>query len=173
MKLLKLFFIIFLLFTSTANIFSLDIVNIWRHSEIADKNSLFCDFCIPPLVFDDFQFNILPVEIRLEYFPPVPLPFSLGLFVITPNPNLKHFGARLAYHFDFLNSLTDFYLVYSHNFGWLRNDLLLEYNDTPVDLLFYDIRIGVRHFFNDFVGIALESGYHFESIIVMLSIKLN
>jgi len=172
MKSLKSFIFI-ILFFQLFPVSALDLVNIWRHSEIAGKNSVFCDIAISPVNFEDLEVNLLPVDIRFEYFPPFPLPFSVGLFFITPYPNLKHFGARFAYHFDLFDPVTDFYFVYSYNFGYILNDVLVEYNDTPVELLMYDFRIGVRRFFNNYLGLAVESGYHFESIIIMLSIKIN
>jgi hypothetical protein len=173
MKYLLSFFFSSFLLLSAANLSSLDLINVWRHSEIAEKNSVFCDIGLSPVLFDDLKLNILPVDIRIEYLPPIPLPFSLGLFFKTPNPNLKSFGARLAYHFDLFDSFTDLYIVYSYDFGYLRNDLLIEYNDTPVDLLLYDFRIGVRRFFDSWFGISVETGFHFESVIFLLSIKIN
>lgn len=124
-------------------------------------------------MFDDLQLNFLPVDVRIEYLPPLPLPIAVGVFMKTPHPNLKSFGFRIAYHFDVFDPLTDFYFVYSHDFGYLRNDLLIEYNDTPVDFYKYDFRIGVRRFFDSLFALALETGFHFESIILMLSIKIN
>jgi len=168
----KFLFILFLL-SVTVSLHAFDIYNFWRHSEIADKNSVFADAALAPLSFIDFDFPILPVELRLEYMPPFPLPFSAGVFIKTPNPNFKSFGARIGYHLDLLDSLTDFYFVYSFDFGFLLNDLLIEYNDTPVEIRYYDFRLGVRRFFGSLIGIAVESGYKFESIIFMLSIKLN
>jgi len=151
---------------------SLDLINVWRHSEIADKNSVFFDLAAAPFLFEDFKPEVIPMELRLEYFPPFPLPFAVGLFFKTPNPNLRSFGVRASYHFDVFDPYTDLYFVYSHDFGYLRNDLLLEYNDVPVDPFYYDFRVGVRRFFG-FLGLSLETGFHFESIIVMLSIKIN
>jgi hypothetical protein len=151
----------------------MDLINVWRHSEIAGKNSVFCDIGLSPIMFDDLQLNVLPVDLRAEFFPPIPIPFAFGIFMKTPNPNLKSFGLRIAYHFDVLDSVTDLYAVYSHDFGYLRNELLIQYNDTPVEEYKYDFRIGVRRFFDSWIGLAVETGFHFESIIIMLSIKIN
>jgi len=171
----KLFlFILFSLFLfSAAGLYCLDTVNIWRHSEIAGKNSVFCDVGVAPILFDDLQFNVMPIEIKLEYLPPIPFPLAVGVFMKTPNPNLKSYGFRLAYHFDTYDSLTDLYFVYNHDLGYLRNDLYIEYNDTPVEFYKYDFRIGVRRFFDAWFGLAIETGFHFESIILMLSLKIN
>jgi len=150
----------------------MDLINIWRHSEIAGKNSVFCDIAASPFLFDEFSSDIIPVELRLEYFPPLPLPFAVGIFFKTPNPNLRSFGLRASYHFDVFDSFTDLYFVYSYDFGYLRNDLLIEYGDVPADILYYDFRVGLRRFFGWF-GLSLETGFHFESLIIMLSIKIN
>ena len=153
-------------------LYSMDLLNVWRHSEIAEKNSVFCDIALAPFFFDGFQLNFLPIELRIEYLPPMPLPFSVGLFFKTPNPNLKSFGVRAAYHFDVFDPCTDLYVAYSHDFGYLRNDLLKQYNDAPVDCFYYDFRVGLRRFFG-WLGLSLETGFHFESVILMLSIKIN
>ena len=170
---MKKHFLVLFLFSFTASLHAFDIMNIWRHSEIAGKNSVFADIAVAPLVFDDFDFPVLPLDLRIEYLPPVPVPLSVGVFLKTPNPNLKSFGVRLGYHFDLLDSFTDFYFVYSFDFGFLLNELLEEHNDTPADIHYYDFRLGVRRFFGSFIGIAVETGFKFESIIFMLSIKIN
>jgi len=176
MKLFKLFLASSILFFAAASSPAFEAMNVWRHSEIAGKNSVFCDIGLSPFFFEGFdlsEYSVLPVDIRIEYFPPFPLPFSLGAFFKTPNPNLKSFGLRGAYHFDLLDDVTDFYVVYSFDFGFLRNDLLIEYNDSPAEKQFYDFRIGVRRFFGQWFGLVIETGFHFESLIVLLSIKIN
>jgi hypothetical protein len=50
---------------------------------------------------------------------------------------------------------------------------LKKYNDTTVDINYYDFRVGVRRFFGYRFGLALETGFKFESILVMFSIKIN
>jgi hypothetical protein len=160
-----------LIFPAALN--ALEVMNVWRHSEIAGKNSLFCDIGIAPLFFNGSDFQIFPADIRIEYLPPLPLPFSFGVFFKTPHPNMKSFGLRTAYHFDLLDDLTDLYFVYSFDFGFLRNDLLLEYNDTTADKHLYDFRVGIRRFFGQWFGLVVETGFHFESVIFLLSIKIN
>jgi len=174
--LFKLFFFSFLSAFFAAPLPALEVMNIWRHSEIAGKNSVFCDIGLAPFVFKDFDFaeiNALPLDIRIEYLPPLPLPFSLGVFFKTPYPNLKSFGFRGAYHFDLLDDVTDLYVVYSFDLGFLRNDLLVEFDDTPVEKYRYDFRIGLRRFFGQWFGLVIETGFHFESLIILLSIKIN
>jgi hypothetical protein len=173
MKSFKIFFLISLFSLFTADCFSLDLINIWRHSEIAGKNSVFCDVGLAPVMLDDISLDFLPVDIRIEYLLPLPLPLSFAVFLKTPYPNLKSFGLRAAYHFDLLDSFTDFYVVYSYDFGYLRNGLLIQYNDVPAAFLLYDFRIGVRRFFDSWFGLSLETGFHFESVILLLSIKIN
>jgi len=161
------------LFFSVARLPALESMNIWRHSEIAGKNSIFCDIGLAPLTFDNLDFPILPADIRLEYLPPLPLPFSLGVFFKTPHPNFKSFGLRSAYHLDLLDDVTDLYFVYSFDFGFLRNDLLIEYDDTPVEKHLYDFRVGIRRFFGQWLGLVIETGFKFESVIFLLSMKIN
>jgi hypothetical protein len=146
----------------------------WRHSETAGKNSLFADIGLAPLAFskDGLDFPFLPLDLRLEYLPPLPLPFSFGLFLKTPDPNLKSFGARLAYHFDLDVPKLDLYAAYVFDFGFIRNDVLIEYNDDPVDAHYYDFRVGVRYFFGRYIGIAVESDFKAGGVIFMVSAKI-
>jgi len=148
-------------------------LDLWRHPEIAEKNSVFADAGLAPLVFDGLEFPVLPLELRVDYLPPLPLPFSVGLFFKTPHPNLKSFGTRAAYHIDLRNSKTDLYIAYVFDCGFIRNDILLEYNDEPVKIRHYDFRAGVRYFFGRFAGIAVESDFKAGGIILLLSAKIN
>jgi len=173
MKYFRFIILSFLFLSASTALYALDLVNIFRHSVVAGKNSVFVDVGLAPLDFENWDFPIVPIDIRLEYMLPLPLPFSAGFFLKMPNPNLKSFGTRLSYHFDLLDDFTDFYVVYSYDFGYFRNDILLEYNDTEVEPLYYDFRLGIRRFFNRWVGIAIESGPKFQSIIFMLSVKIN
>jgi hypothetical protein len=132
-------------------------------------------------VFNDIEFNVLPLDVRIEYMLPAPLPFSFGLFMKTPysaegeariRPNFKSFGARAAYHFNILGPATDFYLVYSFDFGFLRKNILEEYDDDYVPVRWYDFRFGARHFFNSRLGLALETGFKFQELILLVSFKI-
>jgi hypothetical protein len=147
-------------------------MSIFLHSEIAGKNSVFTDVGIAPLVFKDLQFTVLPLDARVEYMLPVPLPVSFALFLKTPYPNFKSFGARIGYHFNLLDRLTDFYAVYSYDFGFLRKDILEEYSDTSVPIHWYDFRFGVRRFFKSRYGVAVETGFKFQDIIFLVTIKV-
>jgi len=146
-------------------------LNFFFHSELAGKNSIFIDVGPAPLTFKDLSFPILPLDLRLEYLPPLPLPFSAGIFMKTPNPNLKSFGTRIGYHFNVFD-IADLFLVYYHDFGYIRNKKLVEYNDSPVPYIFFDFRFGARYLFRKRVGVALESGYKFQDIAFLLSIKI-
>jgi len=171
MKTLKIVFLTSFIFIS-ANLYSFDFLTIFLHSEIAGKNSVFADVGLAPFVFKDLQFSILPLDVRVEYMLPVPLPVSFGLFMKTPYPNLKSFGTRIGYHFNVLDRLTDFYAVYSYDFGFLRKDVLEEYNDTSVPVHWYDFRFGVRHFFKSRFGAAVETGFKFQDVVFLVSIKV-
>jgi len=152
---------------------ALEVINIWRHPEIANKNAVFVDVGIAPLMLEAFETNVLPLEIRADWLPPLPLPFFFGVFLKTPYPNLKSFGTRIGYHLDLYSPLTDLYFVYCFDFGFTRNSLLLEYNDAPAPVNYYDFRLGIRQFFGSWFGVAVETGFKFESIVIMLSLKIN
>jgi len=167
----KILVIIVLLILFVQPLYSFDIMSLWRHPEIAEKNAIFADIGVTIRLIDP-EFNILPFDIRIDYMLPLPLPFSAGLFLVTPNPNLKTFGYRIGYHFDVRDPRLDVFFIYSFDFGFIRNDLLIEYNDTPVTPNYYDFRIGVRRFFGT-LGVCVETGFKLESIIFLLSVKIN
>jgi len=167
-----IFLLLLFLISAPAALYSFDMVNLWRHSEIAGKNSVFVDASVTELEFENFNWTFLPVNFRLDYMLPLPLPFSLGVFMKTPYPNLKNFGCRLAYHVDMDDPFLDIYFVYEFDLGFVRNDVLLEYNDSEVPLNYYDFRIGLRRFFGSFFGFSIETGFKFESVILSLSVKL-
>lgn len=177
MKRKYLLLLLLFLFIFVSNIYSYNILNIYRHPEIAEKNSIFIDIGIN-LDFDaldkwDIKFQ--PIEFRIDYMIPFPLPIFFGIFMKTPNPNLNSFGYRVGYHFDLNNPSTDFYFFYTYDFGYLRNDLLIEYNDEPVEKFLYDFRFGIRKFFgrNALVGLCLETGFQLKSIVILISVKVN
>jgi len=147
-------------------------LNLWRHPEIAEKNSLFADAGLAPLLFNGLKFPILPLELRLDYLLPLPLPFSVGIFLRTPHPNLNSFGTRAAFHIDIGDDKTDFYFVHVFDYGFIRNDILIKYNDDPVQIHYYDFRAGVRRFFGPRLGLSLESDFKVGGIILLLSTKL-
>jgi len=174
----KILFFTASLFFTAPRLAALDGVNLWRHPEIAEKNAVFLDVGLAPLPlenfldsFDDFKF--LPLDIRADFLPPLSLPFSFGIFLRTPYPNLKHFGLRAAYHFDLRSPRADLYIVYVFDFGFLRNKILAEYNDSPVGVNYFDFRVGIRYFFGSLIGLAAETGFKAESVVFSLSIKIN
>jgi hypothetical protein len=171
MKRLKFIFLSAFIFTS-ASLFSFDFLAVFLHSEIAPKNSVFADAGPAPLVFAGLEFNVLPLDIRVEYMLPTPLPFSLGVFLKTPYPNLNSFGTRIGYHLNLFDLLTDFYFVYSFDFGFLRNDALKFNDDDVVDIHWYDFRFGARHFFTKHFGAAVETGFKFKDVIFLISFKI-
>jgi hypothetical protein len=171
MKRLLFVFLLSFIFIS-ANLFSFDLLSVFLHSEIAPKNALFADAGLPPLVFKDLEFSALPLDIRIEYMLPLPVPLSFGLFLKTPNPNFKSFGARIGYHLNVLDPSTDFYVVYSYDFGFLRKDILEKYGDTAVPVHWYDFRFGARHYFKSRFGVAVETGFKFQDVILLVSIKV-
>ena len=168
---IKIIFLTSFIFIS-ANLFSFDFLTVFQHSEIAGKNSIFADVGLAPFVFEDMVFNVLPLDLRLEYMLPVPLPVSFGLFMKTPNPNFKSFGARIGYHFNLFDRFTDIFIIYSYDFGFLRKDILEEYNDTSVPIHWYDFRFGARHFFRSRYGAAVETGFKFQDIVFLVTIKI-
>ena len=145
-----------------------------RNPEIAGKGSLFIDIGPSPLPFaDPGSFVGLPLEFRADWLLPFGPPLSVGAFLVTPFPNLKHFGTRLAWHVDLDAPKLDLYLLYVFDFGFLRNETLEAYNDTPVPLRMFDFRIGVRRVFGDFLGLGVETAYHLRGLHFLLSMKFK
>ena len=170
MKTVKIIFLTLFIFVS-GNLSAFDFVRIFLHSEIADKNSVFADVGLAPLVFKELEFPVLPLDIRIEYMLPLPFPLSAGVFLKTPNPNFKSFGTRIGYHFNILEQ-ADFYVVYSYDFGFLRKNILEKYNDTSVPVHWYDFRFGAKYFFKSRYGAAVETGFKFQDIIFLVSVKV-
>jgi len=157
-----------------ASALDLPALDLWRYPQAAEKHSIFIDAAIAPLSFTHLSsYNVFPLEFRIDYMLPVGLPFSAGLFMKTPHPNLKHFGTRLGYHFDVRNPKTDLYVLYVFDFGFLRNDVLKEYNDIPAPLHFFDFRLGVRRMFGSWFCVAAETDFKVLGIVFLLSFKVN
>ena len=153
-------------------------LSLWRYPEAADKNALFVDVAASPLSFKDIDsFSLFPLEIRMDYVLPVGLPVSVGAFMRLPDPNsspnLKSFGARLAYHFDILDSKTDLYVAYCFDFGFIRNDILAQHNDTPASTHYYDFRLGARRLLGSWFCLSVETDFKVFGLVFALSIKLN
>jgi hypothetical protein len=166
MKKLSAFFVILFI---TAKLFSLDL---WRNPEAAETGSVFTDVRFAVIHLTD-GFYIPPAEAGIDYLAPFPLPLSLGAFIKTPDPNLKEFGVRAAYHIDVRDKKTDLYFLYVFDFGFLRNDILAEYGDEEQEIRYYDFRAGVRRLFGKYTALTVESGYKFREIIFGLSLKIN
>ncbi|MDR1107116.1 MAG: hypothetical protein LBL44_12230 [Treponema sp.] len=152
---------------------SLPALDVWTHPEAAEKNSLFLDVHFSSLAFESgFAIGIDTLEFHLDYMPPIPLPFSLGVYLKAPNPNLKNFGARLGYHFDVADRKTDIYFFYAFDFGFLRNSLLAEHGDEEQPLRLYDFRAGVRRVFNRYFCMVLETDYKISGVLFGVAIKI-
>jgi hypothetical protein len=95
----------------------------------------------------------------------------VGVFLKTPDPNLRHFGVRLGYHINLDEPNLDVYALYVFDLGFLRNDTLIEHNDEPVEMLLYDFRAGIRYRFATFC-IFIETGFKMQSINFGISLKL-
>jgi len=163
--------ILIFLFFITYNLYS---INFWQNPEAADKHSIFVDIAFSKISFSDGFHIGLPLEIRMDYVLPVPLPLSLGLYFESPNPNLKHFGLRASYHLDILeDEKTDFYFSYVFDFGFVRKKKLLEFNDTVPDIIWYDFRFGVRRLFGNYFCLTLETGYKIWALLIMASVKMH
>jgi hypothetical protein len=142
------------------------------HPEAAEKNSLFLDVHIAGLSFNDgFAAGLDTLLIRCDYLLPVDLPFSFGAYFKAPNPNLKSFGFRLAYHIDIDNSKTGLYVLYAFDLGFLRNSLLEAYGDETQEVHYYDFRAGVRRLFGKYFCLSLETAYKLSGITVGISVK--
>jgi hypothetical protein len=151
---------------------ALNAFDLWRRPEIADAHAVFADVGIP-FMFDNFEINLLPINIRVDYMPPLPLPLSVGVFFDTPYQNLKSFGIRVGYHIDTRSPRTDIYLLYSFNTGFILTGVLDHYNDTPAPTHFFDFRAGFRYFFTSWLGLSVETGFKLQSVVVSFSIKIN
>jgi len=113
------------------------------------------------------------LDIRITYMLPAIAPLSFGVFAVTPDPNIRFFGVRAGYHFDLGNPGLDVYFLYSFNFGWILNDILIYLNDDPVPVNLFDFRVGFRYFFNGWLGINAELDFNFTRLLLSIAVKLN
>ena len=165
------FCILFVLLSTPAFSF----IDIWRHPEMAQRNSLFInakffDVNFEPAIENMF-FISLP-QFSVDYMLPLPLPFSAGLFFRTPSPNLNSFGVRLGYHINIRDARTNLYVLYIFDGGFLRNDTLREHGDEEMPVYFYDFRVGIRRMFGSFVCLMLETTFKLRGITIGVSAKL-
>jgi hypothetical protein len=148
-------------------------LSLWRFPEAADKNALFLDAAPAALSFQNgFVFSQGDIEFRADYVLPLFLPLSVGAYFRVPDPNLKSFGARAAWHFDTRDPGTDIYFLYVLDLGFLRNGVLAGYNDEKQEQRFYDFRAGVRRLFGKYFCLSLETAYHLSGIVAGVSLKL-
>jgi len=145
-------------------------LEIWRNPEGAEAGRLFVDARFLTAGFDGSFAAVLP-ELGADWLLPVPLPLSAGVFMATPDPNLKSFGLRAGWHIDLFDERTDLYVFYVMDLGFVRNALLEEYGDTPAEAKWYDFRVGVRRLMGRFC-LTIESAYKFAGIRAGISIAL-
>ena len=166
---MKAFFFVFYFAAAAA---ALPAFDLWQHPEAAERNSLFASASGPALsISGGFELQLAP-QFSLDYMLPVRYPFSLGAFFKTPSPNLKSFGARIAYHINLDEARTNAYFLYVFDFGFIRNDLLARYDDERQPFRFFDFRFGLRRRINHFLFIQIESDFQFQGIVLGLSAKL-
>lgn len=146
-------------------------LDLWRYPEMAAKHALFIGGFAADLSFTK-GFSVPPPEWYVDYLLPFGLPFSLGAYLVTPDPNLTGFGLRAAYHVDLDNDATDLYVLYVFDFGFLRNDILRRYGDRAQEIHFYDFRAGVRRRFGRFICLGIETGFKLQSLRFGLAVKL-
>jgi hypothetical protein len=147
-------------------------LDIWQHPEAAEKNALFLDIRFSAVSFSS-GFDLFYPEFVLEYLPPLFLPFSLGVYVKTPAPNLKSFGFRIGYHVNLGDDKTDLYALYVFECGWLRKDILERYGDAAPPVRHYDFRAGLRRRIGKYLCLSLESDFKFQGVIIGVSLKLH
>jgi hypothetical protein len=165
----KLYKLLFLLLFPFIHLSALDL---WIFPEAAAKNTLFLDIRFASLSPGDGFTTAYP-EYSLDFLLPLPLPCSLGAFIKTPDPNLKSFGLRAAYHITINDPKTDLYALYVFELGFLRKDLLEQYNDTAPPRYYYDFRAGIRYAFGRFFCLSLESAAKFRGIHIGIAVKIH
>jgi hypothetical protein len=160
--------VMILFFALSARLFSL---NLWRHGEAADKNTIFLDAAFAALSYES-GFSAFPPEFRACWMFPFFLPVSIEAFFRTPDPNLKSFGLRAGYHIDTGSPKLDLYFLYVFDFGFLRNDLLEEYGDEKQEIHYWDFRAGLRYLTGSRFAIFLETGFKLREINLGVSLKI-
>jgi hypothetical protein len=147
--------------------------DIWQYPEAAGKNALFLDIRFASLSLEG-DFTALYPEASLDWLPPLFLPFSLGLYIRIPDPNLRSFGFRIGYHINLGgDGKTDLYALYVFECGWLRKTILERYGDSAPPLRWYDFRAGLRRRFGASLCLSLEADHAFRGITIGVSIQLH
>jgi hypothetical protein len=150
---------------------TLPAADLWLYPEAAEESALYAGVFSPSLSFTE-GFSLRPPDLFFDFVLPIGLPFSLGAFMEAPEPNLKHFGFRAAYHINIGDPKTDLFFLYVFDAGFIRNDLLIAYNDTPVDSRYYDFRAGVRRLFGSSAALCIETAYYLSGLRFGLAVKL-
>ena len=163
----KIFVAILFVAIFSSPLFSL---NLWRHGEAADKNTLFFDAAFAALSYESGFSAFLP-EFRAAWILPF-FPVSIGGYFRTPDPNLKSFGLRAGYHIDTGSPKLDLYFLYVFDFGFTRNDLLEEYGDEKQEMRYWDFRAGLRYLTGPRFAMFLETGFKLREIVLGVSLKI-
>jgi hypothetical protein len=146
-------------------------LDLWRNPEAAERFALFAGTTLAGVSFSGgFSHGLR--ELSFD-FVPFRLPLSLGAYFKPPEPNLKIFGVRAAWHIDLRDPKTDLYFLYVFALGFLRNDLLEYYGDETQPLRLYDFRAGVRRLFGKLFCLVIETDYKLQGLNIGLSVKLN
>jgi hypothetical protein len=149
---------------------ALPALDFWQNPEPAEPGTIFFDVRGASLRFKG-GFSFVP-ELGADFLLPVGFPLSAGAYFKMPEPNLKSFGVRAAYHINLGSDITDLYVLYVFDFGFIRNDLLVQYGDEKQEIHFWDFRVGVRRLFGKSIALILETDYKFQGITAGISLKL-
>jgi hypothetical protein len=143
-------------------------LDLWQYPESAEPGTIFIDLKPGAYSFTD-GWETLP-ECGVDLVVPFVFPLSLGVFAQKPDPNLKSFGFRAGYHINPGDEKTDLYILYVFDLGFIRNDLLIEYNDTPRPRRYGDVRIGMRRRIGTYTALIIETTYKFQGVTAGISI---
>jgi hypothetical protein len=162
----RLFFLLLIIPASAA---SLPAVDFWQHPQAAEKNSVFVNALMPSVSFAK-GFSLPPPQIGLDYMLPIPLPFSAGIFLKIPWPDMESFGVRMAYHVNLGDRKTDLYILHVVGFALSKGGPLGRH--TVVTVRFLDFRLGVRYLFGRYVCLLIETDFLFRGVSLGVSLKL-
>ncbi|GMO58563.1 MAG: hypothetical protein Ta2G_18620 [Termitinemataceae bacterium] len=139
--------------------------------EAAEKNSLFFNVKAIGISFTK-GFLLKQQEAGIDYVLPIFIPLSLGAYFRVPDPNLKVFGLRLAYHVNVDVEDLDLYAFYVFDFGFLRNNLLRKYGDEEQEIHYYDFRFGVRYLAGKYFCLMLETDFKLKGLNIGVAVKI-
>jgi hypothetical protein len=165
---MRIFLLCVILFSGPAFLHAVDF---WQHPEAAGENSLFLSAVSPTVTFSgEFAFDLPPPVVSVDWLLPLPLPFSAGLFVNFPAPDLERFGLRLAYHVNLGDRKTDLYILHVSEFALSPSEAVPD--KFVLTLRIFDFRVGVRYLFNRFLCVLVETDYYFQGIVFGVSLKI-